>query len=150
VLHLGRVPALEGKLEKLEEIAEELRGRFEKVEMELSHLSGGMKLTPTQAERQTELMFEQTTYQGQLAKCEASIGTLNEKIQAISTVHLTVSKYLYHRAVLVIGGGRYEVRDDVKGPVTVLRQRDGELVYRVGDNGSNRPLKQISEFRLAA
>lgn len=150
-IRLGSVPALEQKLAQLVELEEKLESKREKTQQELDQLSTrGKNLTPTEAERQTELMFEISPIAAQLEKCTASITQLREKIEAVSTVHLTVARAIHPGAVIEVGDARYMLQDKVSGPLTVLRSRQGEVVYRIGDSGSNLPIKQISDFRLAA
>lgn len=150
-IRLGAVPALEAKLVQLQTLQTKLTEKSDKIRMELDQLQARAKnLTPTEAERKTELMFEINPIDGQLEKCATSIQQMSDKIKAISTVHLVIHRAAHPGVVLTVGDAKFELKDRVNGPMTVLRDRAGEIVYRIGDSGSNLPIKQICDFRLAA
>ncbi|MFG0292416.1 MAG: DUF342 domain-containing protein [Phycisphaerales bacterium JB050] len=150
-LHIGSVPVLESKLESLERLIEAMEVKEEKCRKELAKLKGpGRVLSTDDRERQTELSFEMHSIESQRAKCRDSHRQLTERIRAVRTVDVSVEKTLYAGVRLVCGTQIFRINKDIKGPVRILLDRRGELVYRVGAHGQNMPLRQISEIRAVA
>ncbi|MFU8828334.1 MAG: FapA family protein [Phycisphaerales bacterium] len=150
-LNLGSVPSLESKLASLEKLVEALEAKCVKMDRELKNLlMPGRILSNQDRERQTELSFELHNVKSQRAKCEASLRDLTARIQAIRTVDVSIEKMLYAGVRLAIGNQIFRINKDIKGPMRILLDRKGEIVYRVGDHGTNMPIRQISEIRAAA
>jgi len=150
-LILGSVPSLEPKLQELIQLRERLEQRLESIDSELEQLRARVKnLTPAAAERKTELMFERGPIEQQAQKCDDSIQAIRDKIQAVSTVHLNVTRCINAGVTITVGDASYSIDKEIPGPVSILRARDGSIVYRIGDSGTNKPINTISSFRIAA
>jgi hypothetical protein len=150
-LTLGRVPQLEEKLAKLDSMLQQIKTSAAKAREELSLLSQpGRRLSTEQRERHTELSFEAHNAETRLSKCETARQEVLDQIRRLGVVDVRVSKMLYAGVVFHVGVQQVEIRKDVKGPLRVLRDRQGALVYRVGENGANAPLTSIGDVRAAA
>lgn len=150
-LNIGGVPTLESKLEMLEKLIEALDTKQEKMEKELKKLTApGRILNNDERERQTELSFELHSVDAQRTKCRGSHRELAERIKSVRTVDVSIEKMLYAGVRIAVGTQVFRINKDVKGPLRILLDRRGELVYRVGAHGQNMPLRQIAEIRAAA
>lgn len=150
-LSIGGVPTLESKLALLEKMIEALRAKQEKLEKGLKKLNApGRILNGEEQRRQTELGFEVHSVAAQRAKCRDSHRELSERIRSIRTVDVCIEKMLYAGVRIVFGTQVYRINMDLKGPVRILLDRRGGLVYRMGSEGQNTPLGQIAEVRAAA
>lgn len=151
LLNIGGVPTLESKLAMLEKLIDALDAKQEKMDKELKKLTApGRILTNDERERQTELSFELHSVDAQRTKCRASHRELAERIRSVRTVDVSIEKMLYAGVRIAIGAQVFRINKDVKGPLRILLDRRGELVYRVGAHGQNMPLRQIAEIRAAA
>ncbi len=150
-VHIGSVPALESKLEALEKLIDAMEAKEEKCRNDLAKLKApGRILSNDDRERQTELSFELHSIESQRSKCRESHRQLTERIGSVRTVDVSIEKTLFAGVRFVYGKQIFRINKDIKGPVRVLLDRRGELVYRVGAHGQNMPLRQISEIRAAA
>jgi uncharacterized protein (DUF342 family) len=150
-LHIGGVPGLEEKLERLGALVDAMEEKEDKQRAELKKLQApGRILSSQDRERQTELSFELHGIEAQRAKCRASHRELSERIKAVRTVDVSVEKMLHAGVRIALAGQIFRINKAVKGPLRILLDRRGELVYRVGAGGQNVPLRQISEIRAAA
>ncbi len=150
-IHAASVPMLEDKLEALRKVIEDFQGREEKVKREITRLAEpGRVLSPDDRVRVKELGAELKGIQSKRTTCEASSKDLAERIASIRTVDINIEKMLHAGVRIVVGNQIYRINKDLKGPLRILLDRHGEMVYRIGTRGQNLPLRLISEIRAAA
>lgn len=150
-IYAGSVPLLEDKLKALEKVVEDFLAREDKVKRELTRMAEpGRVLSPDDRVRVKELGAELKGIQSKRTTCEASSKDLAERIESIRTVDINIEKLLHAGVHVVVGNKIYRINKDLKGPMRILLDRHGEMVYRIGTRGQNLPLRLISEIRAAA
>jgi uncharacterized protein (DUF342 family) len=136
VLVLGAVPRLDPLRDRLEPIVADLRDQRQRLEQEqarLDKLTQGNRLTPTDRERQTEMMFEANELDRLLAKASPALDRLVAEIEATRRVELTIEGRLHPGVEIVCDATAYRVEDRVKGPCTICPQ-GGTLMLRRGED----------------
>lgn len=148
---LDRVPLLEDRLVQFERLFAEVEERRDRFEEESEKLSDpGRRLSASEVERQTELSFELHMLREKHAKLADARRTLHDRIDALRTVDLSVGRMLHTGVRIVVGHQCFRVEKDIKGPLRVLKDRTGMVVYRVGESGAPVPLSTVSELLAAA
>jgi uncharacterized protein len=150
-IHAGSVPMLEDKLAALQKVIDDFLAREDKIKRELTKMAEpGRVLSVEDRGRVKELGAELKALQTKRTTCEASGKELAEKIDSIRTIDITAEKMLHAGVRVVVGNKIYVISKDLKGPIRILLDRQGEMVYRIGTRGSNLPLRLISEIRATA
>lgn len=150
-IHAGSVPTLEAKLLALAEVVSDLGSKEDKIKRELSKMAEpGRVLSPDDKTRVKQLAGELKSLQEQRKKCETSHRELVERIESIRTVDINVEKVLHAGVMVVVGNQNFKINKDLKGPLRILLDHHGEMVYRIGTRGRNLPLRLISEVRAVS
>jgi hypothetical protein len=149
-LQLGSVPLLEPRLAEFQALFEQLLKAGCAIDPELAKFSSpGRILTPADKERMTQLTYERGAISERLLRCDATRMRLESTVSALRTVNVTVRRMLHANVVLVVGERAIRVHADVKGPLRILRDRGGQLLYRRTDTGAGGPIARIAECRAA-
>lgn len=120
-LILGRVPEAEGLLGMATELKGRIGTRLEKSMSEQRQLQqlAGKKLTPTQAERATELQYEISTLSMYSASLETASGKLLGVVRNHATVSATIAGRVYPGVALTVGPFTARFRRELRGPVKI-------------------------------
>lgn len=150
-IYAGSVPTLEGKIKALDQVVNDLQSKEDKVKRELAKMAEpGRVLSPEDKSRVRQLAGELKTLQAQRGKCETSHKELADRIESIRTVDISIEKALHAGVQIAVGNQIFKISKDLKGPLRILLDHHGEMVYRIGTRGRNLPLRLISEVRAAA
>lgn len=150
-IYAGSVPLLESKLEALEKLVKEMQAKEDSIKRELARMAEpGRVLSPDDRERVKQLASDLQNMEAHRARCESSQRELAERIQSIRFVDISVEKMLHAGVRVVFGNQIFKISKDLKGPVRILLDKQGDMVYRIGTRGRNLPLRLISEVRAAA
>ncbi len=145
-LVVGSVPALEPFAQKLEAIVCSLTADKTKLTDELdlvNKLTAKGRMTATDKERQTEVMFDLSNINNTLDKAQRTLDGINEQIGKRRRVDVTVHQRVNPGATLILDGCRYKIYNDIKGPVRFFM--DGKkFVYRQGD-APHHPVSKIAD-----
>jgi len=125
-----------GRIAEVDELRKQCNGIRPRIETRLSRFRGEFeslvncagKLSPTQAERMTELQFEVGTLEGLIQKLDEAGGRLDELQETYAEVDLTVQKHVHQGAKLVLREVVVEFKDDFKGPFRLTLDKRGEPV----------------------
>jgi uncharacterized protein (DUF342 family) len=145
-LVIGSVPALEPFARKLEQIVFALTADKAKLTDEqdiVNKLTAHGRMTATDRERQTEIMFELSTINTTLDKAQRTLDSLNDEIGKRRRVDVTVHHLVNPGSTLILDGCRYKIYNDLKGPVRFFM--DGKkFVYRQGE-APHHPVADIAD-----
>lgn len=134
-LVIGSVPALQPYAQALTEIVNTLSADRDKLtnERDLTNkLSTKGRMTATDKERQTEIMFELSNIGASLDKAQRTLGNVNAEIDKRRCVDVTVHHAVYPAVTFILDGRRYKIYDDLHGPIRFYM--DGRtFVCRQGD-----------------
>jgi uncharacterized protein (DUF342 family) len=150
-LVVGSVPRLEGVCRRLREFVNKLEDKHKLLLSDQEHLTrllGKRPPTPTDKERQTELIFEIANVQTLLNKARPTLERLEQRIAEQRTVDVTVERKLHPGVVIAVGGERYHIASELKGPVRIRRDRSGTISYSRGEQPAG-PLVQIADVEIA-
>lgn len=140
MLRIGSVPAMEERLERLEEMLSGLTERQRVFEEEFAGLSKpGRRLTTTDKERSTELTFEIQRGSAAIGKASAARERVARIIAGLSTVEVQVAAEVHPGVVFRVGRREFRVRERLKGPILIVRNRAGETVVRGATEGPGTP-----------
>ncbi|MBX3352256.1 MAG: DUF342 domain-containing protein [Phycisphaeraceae bacterium] len=129
-LILGRVPEAEGLLSRAMELKGRIGSRLDKTMGEQRQLQqlAGKKLTPTQAERATELQYEISTLSGYTSSLENVSMRLLDSVRAHSTVKATISARIHAGVTVRVGAFTARFRRELRGPVMIHLNQNGQPV----------------------
>ena len=145
------VPRLESRRAALHQALDDLAEAQHALERKMAQLSGvGGRLTADQKERQTALAFELLQHSERVAKCQASLDRVEERIRRFRMVDVRADRFIYAGVRIVMGDRTHIITQDLKGPVMIVRGRDGELILREGELGPSTPLASFARVRVAA
>jgi uncharacterized protein len=148
-LVIGSVPRLEPFAEKLDAMVQTLSKDSEKLTEEqnlINKMSAKGRMTATDRERQTEIMFELSTTNAILQKAQRTLDSVSQEIEKRRCVNINISRMVNHGVILIYGQVRYKITTEFKGPARIFLEGKNQLVYRQGDSPSN-PLSQIADTR---
>ncbi len=107
------------------------------------------RLTAFDRERQTELMYEAGTIKQQIDRGTAAYEALTKHLKAQRVVDMTVTMRVFEGVTITIDGLRYQILEQIRGPVWIGLARDGKAVYRQGSS-ADAPLSGISQVSEVA
>lgn len=144
------VPRLEPRRAALHQALDDLAEAQHTLERKMAQLSGvGGRLTAEQKEQQTALAFELLQHSERVAKCQASLDQVEERIRRFRTVDVRADRFIYSGVRIVMGDRTLIITQDLKGPVMIARGRDGDLILREGELGPSTPLASFAKVRVA-
>ena len=144
------VPRLEARRAALHQALDDLAEAQHTLERKMAQLSGvGGRLTAEQKEQQTALAFELLQHSERVAKCQASLDRVEERIRRFRMVDVRADRFIYAGVRIVMGDRTHIITQDLKGPVMIARGRDGDLLLREGELGPSTPLASFAKVRVA-
>jgi len=150
-IHAGSVPTLQEKLRALDQVVNDLESKEDKIKRALARMAEpGRILSEEDKSRVRQLAGDMKSLQAQRGKCEATHRELAERIETIRTVDISVEKTLHAGVQIAVGNQIFRISKDLKGPLRILLDHHGDMVYRIGTRGKNLPLRLISEVRATA
>jgi uncharacterized protein (DUF342 family) len=146
---LGQVPKLEAFRRRLQPFIDELGRRREKLLVEQKTLNtAGRRATATDKERQTEILFELSQVNHQWTRALMAADALDQRIAQKRTVNLVISRKLHAGVQLTIGRQRFIMAREMRGPVHILLDTKGGVMYKQGENPPA-PLAQVAQIKAA-
>jgi len=144
---IGSVPKLEPFASELAEMVEILAADTGKLTEEqdlINKMSIKGRMTATDRERQTEIMFELSTANTMLDKASRTFENINHEINRRRTVEVNIQRVANCGTLFIFGDRRYKITHDLKGPAAIFLDGGKDLVYRQGDSPQH-PLSQIAD-----
>ena len=148
VLIIGAVPRLDPFAEKLDAIVQSLTRDVEKLTEEqdiINKMSTKGKMTATDKERQTEIMFELSNANTNLQKAQRTLDNVTQKINKRRSTSVIVERIVNQGVVIVYNQLSHKITRELKGPAKIYLENK-QLVYRQGDAPSQ-PLSQIADVK---
>jgi len=146
---IGSVPRLEPFASELTKMVEMLSTDVDKLTAEqdlISKMSKKGRMTATDRERQTEIMYELSNASTALDKARRTLESISQEVDKRRTVDVTIQRRVNCGVLFVFGDRRYKITSDLKGPVTIGLQGGKDLAYRQGESPSH-PLSQIADVQ---
>ncbi len=147
-LVIGSVPRLDPFAEKLEAMVETLTKDADKLAEEqdlINKMSVKGRMTATDRERQTEIMFELSMTNTNLQKAQRTLHSVTHEIEKRRSVNITIHRMINPGVTLVYNQLKHKITTELRGPARIYLENN-RLVYRQGDSPSN-PLSQISDVK---
>lgn len=142
---LGKIAELEELAKQAMELMPRLEARSAKAQEELDQLKANItKLTPTQAERMTELEFEVGRGISPMQPLIDAMTELRELVHSHSTVELTIERVMYAGTTIWLGVYRAEVQEAIKGPLRITLDARGQPLITDLTNESVTPLTKLA------
>ena len=137
-IEIGGVPQIERLVERLGDIIGTLGAERKRSADELKALNETIrKLTPAQAERLTELQFNQIRADELTEKIAEAAGELLDTVMALPPTRLTVQRALHRGTTIRLGTREMAVKESVPNPVSIDVDPSGKL--RCFMNNSTEP-----------
>lgn len=106
--------------------------------------------SPAEKERLTELMCEASMQDKKVNTLKQQLEALKAKHQSMRCLELTVNTVIHPGAVLVVDGMAYRFDKQVRGPVWIGRDANGEMIGRALSGGAPWPLSSVTSRSLQA
>ncbi|GAB4108172.1 MAG: FapA family protein [Phycisphaeraceae bacterium] len=148
-LVIGTVPTLQPFADKLENIIDKLTHDRDKLVEErdlIDKMSGKGRMTATDKERQTEIMFELSSIESSLNKAQRTFDNVQQKIAERRQVDITVHQQVHPGVTFILDGCRYKVYDDLKGPIRFFIKGKG-FVCQQG-NAEPKPVNAVTDVTM--
>jgi len=148
-LVIGSVPMLDPFAEKLDAMVRSLTIDRDKLIEEqdiINKMSAKGRMTATDKERQTEIMFELSTINANLQKAQRTLDSVTREIQKRRCVNITIHRMVNAGVTLIYGHLRHKITTEIKGPARIYLEGGDRLVYRQCDAPS-RPLAQVADVQ---
>ncbi len=146
-LTIGSVPRLDPFAEKLDAMVQTFTKDLEKLTEEqdlINKMSVKGRMTATDRERQTEIMFEISMVNTNLQKAQRTLDSITNEIEKRRSVNLTIHRMVNPGVRLTYGRLRHKITAEIKGPARIYLEGSDKLVYRQGD-APPCPLAQIAD-----
>ena len=148
ILIIGTVPRLDPFTRQLEKIVHTLTHDAEKLTEEqdlINKMSIKGRMTATDRERQTEIMFELSTINTNLQKAQRTLDSVTHEINKRRSVSVTIERIVNPGVVLIYNQISHKITSELKGPAKIYL--DGkQLVYRQGESPAQ-PISQIADVK---
>jgi uncharacterized protein len=148
-LVIGSVPRLDPFVGELDAMVQTLTQDVEKLTAEqdmINKLSVKGRMTATDKERQTEIMFELSTTHTNLTKAQRTLDGVTREINGRRRVSITIQRMVNHGVVLICGQLRHKITTGFKGPARIYLEDGDRLVYRQGESPPC-PLSQVADIQ---
>ncbi len=130
----GFVPALDAKLNQLDDLLEKFRRKHEAIIQEQHTLNAGARFhTPQQKERACEISFELHQYESGMHKTQTARDILAREIARRRMVSLTVNRMLHRGVVIIINDQQFRIDTSTRGPLHVGLDATGRAVIKRGN-----------------
>ncbi|MCH8270932.1 MAG: DUF342 domain-containing protein [Planctomycetes bacterium] len=142
-IKLGDVPLLRSPRRKVVEEAEEIKGKIAKLAETKCTISMNPRPSHSDKEKLTEISFETSEFESELAACTARLDEIDAAIQSRRKLDVHIAKTIYPKVTLTIGDMTVTFKDAVTGPLWICWDAQRQLVYRTGSSNP-RPLADIA------
>ncbi len=144
-LHIGCHPELETLIEQAHSLYPLVLAQANHAQTELAQLTAAMgKLTPTQAERLTELQFELSEHQNRVNEVAKAVALLCELHQSKTHIELRVTKKIYPRVELCMNTVRVTFKESVPGPLCIQLRDNGKPEILDVASGNTQLLSEVA------
>lgn len=135
LLRIGVVPHLDPLIDELDGLVVGLTEQRQKLleEQEMIETTSGMNVMAGHKERLCELMYEIAEVQGHLDRAEPALEQVRERAESMRAVDVCVNKRVYPKTVLDCAGLRYQIRNEIDGPVRITL--DGKRQLQIEQQG---------------
>ena len=148
-LIVGEVPALATAAHRLEAFREELEKRGGPVKQRFDQLAAqGARLSARQKEELCEVQFEMMEFQRNTKRIDEKRAEVLDRIHKYGKTDLIVNKRLHAKTILGLGGRRYYLRADLRGPLHFTLDERGEPVAIDLINKHSRDLTSIADVAI--
>jgi uncharacterized protein len=147
-LVIGTVPSLEPFARKLDRIFQILTRDIDKLNNEqdiINKNSAKGRMTATDKERQTEIMFEQSMIGSSLDRAQRTLDRINQRINKRRRVDVTIQRVVHPGVTFILDERCYKMLEEIAGPIRFF-MNGKEFVCRVGDAPAQ-PVSQIADVR---
>lgn len=149
ILTIGSVPMLDPFAEKLDVIVEAFTKDVDKLTEEqniINTMSAKGRMTATDKERQTEIMFELSTINTSLLKAQRTLDSVRSEIEKRSCTRITIHRSVNPGTVLIYNHLKHKFNTELKGPAEISVDNNNKLVFRQGGS-EYYPLTQVAEIQ---
>ena len=147
---IGIVPNLEPYLVELQSLVDKANAERKKMAAEQQTLNRyADRLSASDQKRQTQITFQMQALQEAQDKTQAVYNALAREIDAQRTIDVRVNSIIYAGVILNICGRVYQINNDVKGPLQIQLDQNGEMIYRK-DSSPPVALTQIASVQVMA
>jgi uncharacterized protein (DUF342 family) len=149
-LIIGSVPRLDPFAEKLDAMVQIFAKDVEKLTEEqdlINKMSVKGRMTATDRERQTEIMFELSMSSANLEKAQLTLDSVNSEIDNRRSVSITVNRMVNPGVTLIFGQLRHKITTEFRGPARIYLENGDKLVYQRGD-APPAPLGQVADVQV--
>lgn len=132
---VGSVPILEPFARAFDQIVEQLTHDMDKLTEEqniINQNSGKGRMTAMDKERQTEILFEQSSVGSCLDKARRTLDRVQEEIRKRRRVEVLVHDMVFPGVTFLLDERRYKIAEELKGPVRFF-VKGKDFVYRQGE-----------------
>lgn len=138
-LVIGSVPTLEPFARELGLIVDHLARDLDKLNEEQNIINTNStkgRMTATDKERQTEILFEQSMMQTSLDKARRTLDQVQEEVNKRCRVDVSVYETVYPGVTFILDECRYKMTDELAGPIRFYME--GKVfVCRSGDSAAH-------------
>ncbi|MEM9347338.1 MAG: FapA family protein [Planctomycetota bacterium] len=150
-LQIGVLPLLDPLIAELTKLVEHLveeRGKLLD-EQEMITSNSGARIAPTLQANLEEISRSMGKLQLQLDRAEPSLERVRGRADMLRQIDVKINRRLHPNALIVCGGYRYRITNEIKGPIHITANKRGQLEYQ---RGEDKPvlLSTESELRTAA
>lgn len=150
-LHVGALPLLDPLIASLTELVEQMIEDRSALleEQEMITANSGAKIAPMHQAKLREITRDMGKLQLQLDRAEPSLERILERAESIRKIDIKIGRQLHPNALIILGGYRYRLTEDIKGPVQITANKRGQLEYTQGES-KPQLLSAHCELRTAA
>ena len=143
---LGNVPRLQPLADQLTNYVQQFYHHKnilnDQIEI-LNNISATNTLSPHDAEKHTEYMFDMMQIDSTLDRAEPTLNNLNLKINNFRCIELNVIKTIFPGVEIVFNKQSYSINDQISGPATIFKNSQNKLKIRLA-NGKTEDLSHYA------
>jgi len=142
-IRIGSMPILAGRLRELEQEIAILTVSIQNAEHERSQLQARQYALDSEKARLSEVTAITEDLTQRLEAANEQRQQLRDRMRTLRGVPVRINRMLWGNTSFIIDRCRYQVRDDVRGPLTITWNPRRHLIYRIGES-EYRPLTEIA------
>lgn len=126
---VGEVPALVAVAQQIRDLRAELEKKAKPVQLRYDQLAAEQsRLNARQKEELCEIQFEMMEFQRNFKRLDDKRDEIADRMRKYGRTDLIVNKRIHAKAMLGLGGGRYYLRADLRGPLQLTLNDRGEPI----------------------
>ncbi len=148
-LVIGSVPKLQPFASELEVMVETFTTEVDKLTAEqdlINKMSVKGRMTATDRERQTEIMFDLSMASARLDKALRTLDSVRKEISKRRRVDISVHRKINPGTTFILDDRCFKITEELKGPARIFFDDRGNPVCRQGESQAC-PLAQITEVK---